>query len=98
MDFPSAPALPSGHNTSTLRAFITQSLSCDSSPRDTGGECGHWTWFTGGGCLLGGVSEWRCRAQSGEDPVAAASLVNQVQCSLSSKPGPVPAFSTSVTG
>ncbi len=43
MDFPSAPALPSGHNTSTLRAFITQSLSCDSSPRDTGGECGHST-------------------------------------------------------
>ncbi len=34
-------ALPSCHNKSTLRAFITQSLSCDSSPRDTGGECGH---------------------------------------------------------
>ncbi len=31
-------ALPSCHNKSTLRAFITQSLSCDSSPRDTGGE------------------------------------------------------------
>ncbi len=28
-------ALPSCHNKSTLRAFITQSLSCDSSPRDT---------------------------------------------------------------
>ncbi len=34
-------ALPSCHNKSTLRALITQSLSCDSSPRDTGGECGH---------------------------------------------------------
>ncbi len=36
-------ALPSGHNKSTLWAFITQSLSCDSSPRDTGGEYGHST-------------------------------------------------------
>ncbi len=36
-------ALPSGHNKSTLRAFITQSLSFDSSPRDTGGEYGHST-------------------------------------------------------
>ncbi len=36
-------ALPSGHNKSTLRAFITQSLSCDSSTRDTGVEYGHST-------------------------------------------------------
>ncbi len=36
-------ALPSGHNKSTLRAFITESLSCDSSPHATGGEYGHST-------------------------------------------------------
>ncbi len=41
MDFPSALHYPLVTINPASGAFITQSLLCDSSPRDTGGECGH---------------------------------------------------------